>query len=95
MLQGNKDLRELIDTAIATKDESLSETPEQVKVFAPGSPAVESFANEAVHRQSRVLEGLGLSEGFQGIVINGRVSFEYVFSDLGIDFTLFIGYWSF
>ncbi|CDH57110.1 udp-glucose:glycoprotein glucosyltransferase [Lichtheimia corymbifera JMRC:FSU:9682] len=73
MLQGNKDFRELIDTAIATKDESLSETPEQVKVFAPGSPAVESFANEAVHRQSRVLEGLGLSDGFQGIVINGRV----------------------
>lgn len=50
--------------------------PEQIKIFAPGSPIVEQAAKhdaKAWEEQLRVLERAGLASDFTGIILNGRV----------------------
>ena len=74
LASGNKNIKELVDKAISSHDELLSGTPEQVKMFAPGSPIVESVASTAALDQAQVLKGLGLEPNFRGLTINGRVS---------------------
>ncbi|KAI7860003.1 UDP-glucose:glycoprotein glucosyltransferase-domain-containing protein [Circinella umbellata] len=70
---GNKNIKEFVDQAILSRNEILSGNPEQIKVFAPGSPIVESTANALVQKQASVLTGLGLETDFGGIIINGRI----------------------
>ncbi|KAI9482602.1 UDP-glucose:glycoprotein glucosyltransferase-domain-containing protein [Zychaea mexicana] len=74
LASGNKDaIKELIDKAISSRDQIISSNPEQIKMFAPGSPIVESAANHAAQNQARVLGGSELEKNFSGIVVNGRI----------------------
>ena len=79
LASGNRNIKEIVDKAILSRDELLSGNPEQIKVFAPGSPIVESAANAAAQRQARILSGLGLENDFRGIIVNGRVGTIFLF----------------
>ncbi|KAI9266794.1 UDP-glucose:glycoprotein glucosyltransferase-domain-containing protein [Phascolomyces articulosus] len=81
LASGNKNIKDLIDKAIASRDEIVSGNPEQIKVFAPGSPIVESVATEAVQKQALALNGLGLEKDFRGIIVNGRIIGSLVSED--------------
>ncbi|KAI8146122.1 UDP-glucose:glycoprotein glucosyltransferase-domain-containing protein [Fennellomyces sp. T-0311] len=94
LASGNKNIKELVEKAISSHDELLSGTPEQVKMFAPGSPIVESVASTAAHDHAQVLEGLGLEPGFHGLIINGRIVGPFVSDDTFTkdDFTSLLRY---